>query len=116
VRRAKLYYLRGLTGKRARITEKVTHGTAGSGATKTKVKKAVVADLGPTGTKEAAAADLDEVEAEATVLDAVRAKGDASEEAAAASETVEAEAKAEEAPAANKATGKTEEKTEDKKD
>ena len=40
VRRAKLYYLRGLTGKRARITEKVTHGTAGSEATKTKAEEA----------------------------------------------------------------------------
>jgi large subunit ribosomal protein L19 len=40
VRRAKLYYLRGLTGKRARITEKVIHRTAGSGAAKTKVEEA----------------------------------------------------------------------------
>ena len=34
VRRAKLYYLRGLTGKRARIAEKVTRG--GKGAAKGK--------------------------------------------------------------------------------
>ena len=27
VRRAKLYYLKGLTGKRARITEKLTYNT-----------------------------------------------------------------------------------------
>jgi large subunit ribosomal protein L19 len=40
VRRAKLYYLRGLTGKRARIAEKVTHGTAGSRAAKTKTEGA----------------------------------------------------------------------------
>ncbi len=31
VRRAKLYYLRGLTGKRARIAEKVTRGAKGKG-------------------------------------------------------------------------------------
>ncbi len=36
VRRAKLYYLRGLTGKRARIAEKVTRG--GKGAAKGKGK------------------------------------------------------------------------------
>ena len=38
VRRAKLYYLRGLTGKRARIAEKVEHrGAKGKGKAKAKV-------------------------------------------------------------------------------
>jgi len=95
VRRAKLYYLRGLTGKRARIAEKITHG---SGA---------AADLEPTETKEVAtAADLEEAEAEAAVLDAVQAKGETTEEATetgAEAETQENE-KAEE-----KAKEKTEE-------
>ncbi|MBL6935420.1 MAG: 50S ribosomal protein L19 [Alphaproteobacteria bacterium] len=104
VRRAKLYYLRGLTGKRARIAEKVTHG---AGA---KAKEAVVADLEPTKTEEVAtAADLEEAEAEATVLDAVQAKGDAEAEAKAA----EAETKAEEAPAEEKAEEKAAEKEEE---
>ncbi len=108
VRRAKLYYLRGLTGKRARIAEKVTHGAAGHGAAK--AKEAVIADLEPTKTEEVAtAADLEETEAEATVLDAVEAKGDAEAEAKAA----EAEAKTEEAPAPEKAEEAAEEKTED---
>ncbi len=107
VRRAKLYYLRGLTGKRARIAEKITHGAADRGAAK--AKQAVAADLEPTKTAEATevatAADLEETEAEATVRDAVQAKGDASEESAAA-EAVEA---------AEKTEDKTDE-TEDKKD
>ena len=105
VRRAKLYYLRGRTGKRARIAEKIIHGTTSPGAAKAK--------------EVATAADLEAAEAEAAVLDAVQAKGDASEEAAAA----EAETKAEEA-AENASDDvsdddsgeKTEEKAEDKKD
>ncbi len=40
VRRAKLYYLRGLTGKRARIAEKVTRGGKGAAKGKGKGKKA----------------------------------------------------------------------------
>ena len=45
VRRAKLYYLRGLTGKRARIAEKVEHrGAKGKGKAKAKAKVAVAPD------------------------------------------------------------------------
>ncbi|MEE8516466.1 MAG: 50S ribosomal protein L19 [Alphaproteobacteria bacterium] len=44
VRRAKLYYLRGRTGKRARIAEKVTRGRGGKGAAKgNKAKNVAVA-------------------------------------------------------------------------
>ena len=44
VRRAKLYYLRGRTGKRARIAEKVTRGRGGKGAAKgNKAAKVAVA-------------------------------------------------------------------------
>ena len=39
VRRAKLYYLRGLRGKSARIAEKVEHAPAGSGGSKTAASK-----------------------------------------------------------------------------
>ena len=47
VRRAKLYYLRGRTGKRARITEKVRRVIGGKGAAKGKKAKevAVASDL-----------------------------------------------------------------------
>ncbi len=37
VRRAKLYYLRGLRGKKARITEKTSYGTVAQGAAAEKV-------------------------------------------------------------------------------
>ncbi len=102
VRRAKLYYLRGLTGKRARIAEKITHGSGAAAE-----KEAVAADLEPTETKEVAtAADLEEAEAEAAVLDAVQAKGETTEEA---TETgAEAETQENE-----KAEEKAEEKTEE---
>jgi len=43
VRRARLYYLRGLTGKAARIKEKVSAETAGKGKTASKVASATKA-------------------------------------------------------------------------
>ncbi len=46
VRRAKLYYLRGRTGKRARIKEKVTHGRG------RKAAAAATAEIGKTGGEE----------------------------------------------------------------
>lgn len=55
VRRAKLYYLRGLTGKRARIAEKVTRRPSGSGAkavaAEVKAKEAQAKDKGKTAKK-----------------------------------------------------------------
>ena len=45
VRRAKLYYLRGLTGKRARIKEKVTHRPGRKAAAAAKAAKAAKTEV-----------------------------------------------------------------------
>ncbi len=84
VRRAKLYYLRGRTGKRARIAEKIIHG---DGAAEAK--------------EVATAADFEAAEMEAAVRDTTQEKENASEETA----TVETEEKTEKTP--KKAENKT---------
>ena len=84
VRRAKLYYLRGRTGKRARIAEKIIHS---DGATEVQ--------------EVATAADFEATEAEVAVRDATQEKENASEETAA----VETEEETEKAP--KKAGNKT---------
>lgn len=59
VRRAKLYYLRGLTGKKARIKEKIKAKLADSGAklVKSKKNKSAAKDTPATSTADAAATD-----------------------------------------------------------
>ena len=84
VRRAKLYYLRGRTGKRARIAEKIIHS---DGATEVQ--------------EVATATDFEATEAEVAVRDATQEKENASEETAA----VETEEKTEKTP--KKAENKT---------
>ena len=108
VRRAKLYYLRGLTGKRARITEKTDW------AAKKAAKTAAEAAVAPAGTKGEEAAAKEAVKVEDGAAKPKKAKKAAKKKAKVeVPETGEAEAKGV-APAKDKAKAETKAEAEEK--
>ena len=108
VRRAKLYYLRGLTGKRARITEKTDW------AAKKAAKTAAEAAEAPAGTKGEEAAAKEAVKVEDGAAKPKKARKAAKKKAKVeVPETGEAEAKGV-APAKDKAKAETKAEAEEK--